>query len=658
MIRNYIKVAIKYLTKHKGYTLINTLGLSVGIACCILIMLFVKSEWSFDRMHSKENRIYRAWLEEHYKGEVFRNTVTPVPLGPVLQGGLPEAEATCRVATLRPLVRIGNNGFNDPVTMVDSTFFNLFDFKLKTGDTRSVFREKTSIVLTESLARKYFGNEAAIDKTIDIALGNDTLPFRVSAIVSDPPLESSLQFGMLIPFSNAVNVWNENTRLKAWSNVVLETYVMLKSGTELTGTHQKIQSIMNPLVAQNYKPGEYIIRLQPLRDLHFNASLPEDMPRPSDPKYSYILATIGLLILLIACINFVTLSIGRSVTRALEVGVRKVLGADRRQLIGQFWGEALLLTFLAMIAGILLAWLFHGSFNQLANRELALEADGFTLLFCLVLAIIIGLVAGIYPAIILSGFKPIEVLKGKMRSGNIGFFRKGLIVGQFVASIIMIIGTFTVGKQLQYMRDKDLGFNREHTIVVSTNKSRAEGNKLAGLFKSALKQQPAVISTTASLFSMAEYGWMNLGYTDDKNVFRQFRMNQVDADFVPSMGLQLVAGRSFSKDQPSDSNYILVNEALVKEYGWKDAIGQKLPGEYQQRVLGVVKDFHFESLHNPIRPVVLTMKPDSIFSQSSDISFNASPRPRISVRFREGNLQEHVELLRTTWKSVAGDQDF
>ena len=658
MFRNYIKVAFKYLSKHKGYTLINTLGLSVGIACCILIMLFVKSEWSFDRMHKKEDRIYRAWLEEHYKGELFRNTVTPVPLGPVLQSGLPEAEATCRVATIRPMVRIGSNGFNDPVTMVDSTFLDVFDFEIKTGDLRTVFKEKNSVVITETLARKYFGNESAINQIIELGLGRDTLPFRVAAIAADPPLESSLQFGMLIPFSNADKVWSENTRLKAWSNVVLETYVMLKKGTDLSATHNKIQGIMNPLVAGNYKPGEYIIRLQPLSDLHFNASLPEDMPGPSDPKYSYILATIGVLILLIACINFVTLSIGRSVTRALEVGVRKVLGAERKQLVGQFWGEAILLTMMAMLAGIGLAWLFHESFNRLANRELLLKADGFTILFCVLLMLLIALVAGIYPAIVLSGFKPVEVLKGKMRSGNIGLFRKALIVGQFVASIIMIIGTFTVGKQLQYMREKDLGFNKELTIVVSTNKSRAQGYKLSKLFQAALKQQPSVVSTTASLYSMGEYGWVNLGYTDEKNVFRQFRMNEVDAEFIPSMGLQMVAGRSFSKNQPSDSNYILVNEALVKEYGWKDAIGQKLPGEYEERVLGVVKDFHFESLHNPIKPVVLSMKADSIFSKSSDMSFPASPRPRISVKFREGNVQEHVELLRSTWKSVSGNEDF
>jgi putative ABC transport system permease protein len=295
----------------------------------------------------------------------------------------------------------------------------------------------------------------------------------------------------------------------------------------------------------------------------------------------------------------------------------------------------------------------------LANRELTLAADGFTILFCFILVVVIALIAGSYPAIILSGFKPIEVLKGRLRAGsNMGFFRRALIVGQFVASIVMIIGTITVAKQLSYLRTKDLGYDREHVVIVETNKGRAEGNQLAQRFKVVLNQNPAVINSTTSLYSMAEYGWMNMGYMDNKDAFRQFRFNAVDANFVDAMGLKIIAGRKFSADNTADSNYILVNEALVKEYGWKNPLGQRLPGKYGHRVLGVVKDFHIESLHNPIKPVMLALKPDSIFTGSSDVSYSTSPQPRISVRFRGGNLQENITFLRSAWKSVAGDQDF
>ena len=659
MFRNQLKVALRYLTKHKGYTIINTLGLAVGIACCILIMLFVKSEWSFDRFHSKSDRIYRAWLEEHYQGELFRNTVTPIPLGPVLQAGLPDAEATCRVAGLTPTVKYNNNAFNDPVSIVDSNFFKVFDFDLIEGDIKNPFPNKNSIVITKTYSKKYFGSTSPIGKNLELQLGDDKILFTVSALAKDPPLESSIQFGMLIPFSNAVHLWSEGARTKAWSNVVVSTFVLLKKDVPVEHVNKKIASILDPLVVKNYKPGEYLMRLQPLMDIHFNSTLPDTIAKPSDPKYAYILATIGILILLIACINFVTLAMGRSATRALEVGVRKVLGAQRQQLIRQFWGEALLLTVLATSIGIGLAFVFQKPFNQLANRELHFTFNAFTVLFCFLLMAIIALLAGIYPAFVLSRFKPIEVLKGKLNIGNnIGIFRKALIVGQFVASIVMIIGTFAVGRQLNYLQTRDLGYNKEHIIIVSTNKPRKDGNPLAQLFKNAIQKNPEVISSSASLYSMAEGGWMTFGYTDDKNAFRQFSFNAVDADYVKTMGLHVVKGRAFSKTNTADSNYFLVNEALVKEYGWKEPIGQRLPGKYEQRVIGVVKDFNIQSLHTAIGPVVLALKPDSFFRYSSDVSFAFSPQPRISVRFNKGDLQKHIAFLRSAWKSVAGDQEF
>jgi putative ABC transport system permease protein len=659
MIKNYFKVAFRYLSKHKGYTLINVSGLAVSVACCILIMLFVRSELSFDRFHTKSDRIYRAWLEEHYEGQVFINTVTPIPLGPVLQANLPEVESTCRVAALAPLIKYNNNTFTSSVNMVDSTFFNLFDFELKEGNEKSVFQNASSLVISAGTAKKYFGKESPLGKNLELQLGDDKVLFTVTGVVKDAPLESSIRFDMLIPFSNAPHLWSENTRTQAWSNVSVESYVMLKKEHEVAVANAKIPSIMNPLVTKNYKPGEYLIRLQPITDIHLNSSLPAGNQNISDPKYSYILGTIGILILLIACINFVTLSIGRSTTRALEVGVRKVLGADRQQLVRQFWGEALLLTLIALVIGIVMAVICLKPFNQLANRELGLTVDAFTVLFCFVLILIIGFIAGIYPAIVLSGFKPIQVLKGRLKTGNsMGFFRKGLIVGQFVASIIMIIGTITISRQLHYLRSKDLGYNKEHIIVVSTNKKRVEGFKLAALFKTAVEKNPMVKDVTTSLYSMADYGWMNLGYIDDKGVFRQFKFNAIDVAFFKTMNLQLVAGRSFSKDNPSDSNTILVNEALVKEYGWKDAVGQRLPGKYEHTVIGVVKDFHIDDLHTPVKPAVMAIKPDSIFSRSTDVSYASSPRPRISVRFAGGNIKDEIEFLRTSWKSVAGDQDF
>lgn len=659
MFRNYIKVTLRYLAKHKGYTAINVAGLGVGIACCILIMLFVRSEWSFDRFHATKDRLYRAWMEEHYQAEIFRNTTTPIPLVPVLQSSVPEIESACRVSSGNTAVKYNNVSFNDPVALVDSNFFSFFSFPLKEGPAKTPFANSSSVVITERTAKKYFGNGRAIGKALEIDLTKGKTLFTVTGVAKDPPLESSIQFDILLPMSNAPLVWSERAITNGWTNVAVESFFVLKSGTDVQKTNAKIASVLDPRVADIYKPGQYLVRLQPLTDIHFNSTLPDDIAKPSDPKYAAILASVGFLILLIACINFVTLSIGRSTTRALEVGVRKALGAERKELIKQFWSESILLTLFAIILGVGLALLLQKPFNQLANRELSLGANGFTFLFLFLLVVVIGLLAGIYPAFVLSAFKPIEVLKGKLKAGsNIGLFRKALIVGQFVASIVMIIGTFSIGKQLNFLRSKDLGYNREHVIVVSTNQSRKTGNQLAQRFKTELGKDPSVIGVTTSLYSMAHYGWMQLGYNDDKGVFRRFKFNAVDADFVPVMGLQMAAGRAFSKDNTADSNYILVNEALVKEYGWKDPIGQKLPGNYEERVLGVVKDFNIESLHSPIMPAVMALKPDSMFRHSNDVTYEASPEPRISVRFRGGNLQEHVALLQAAWKQVAADQDF
>lgn len=659
MFKNYIKVAFRYLSKHKGYTFINISGLAVGIACCILIMLFVRSEWSFNRFHTKGERIHRAWLEEHYQGEIFRNTVTPIPLVPVLQAGLPEVEAACRVASLNPAIKYGNNIFNDDVNMVDSMFFHVFDFPLLEGAIKNPFATSNSIVITEAAAKKYFGNDKPIGKTLELQLGDDKVLFTVTALAKDLPLESSIQFDMLIPFSNAPYIWSEQTRTSAWSNVSVASFFLVKEDVSPTVINKKIASILQPLVAKNYKVGEYNVRLQPLKDIYFNTTLPEPLTGDSNPKYSYILGSVGMLILLIACINFVTLSVGRSTTRALEVGVRKVLGADRQQLIRQFWGEALLLTLFSFIIGIVLAVILLKPFNALANRELSLSVDAFTVLFCCVLVLLIGLIAGIYPAFVLSGLKPIQVLKGKLGStGNMGLFRRALVVGQFAASIIMIISTITIGKQLKYLQSKYLGYNREHIVIIPTNKPPGEGAPLARKLRSELQKNPQVISSTSSLYSMANYGWMSLGYTDENKAFRQFRFNVIDADFIETMGLQIIRGRNFIKGNPSDSNTIIVNEALVQEYGWKDPIGQKLPGKYQQQVIGVVKDFHFESLHTNIKPAVMSLKGDSIFNASSDVSYAVSPRPRVSVRLRGGNLEENMASLRTAWKAVADDEDF
>lgn len=660
MIKNYLKTAIRYLLRNKGYTVTNVLGLSIGIASCLLIMLFVKSEFSYDKFHSKSDRIYRAWLHEIYEGKEFINTQTPIPLGPTLQSNIPEVESMCRVFSYSTLVQYRGNKFNEPLNMVDSNFFQLFDFKLAEGNIHTAFHNSRSMVISQELAKKYFGKDQAIGKTLELQLGNEMVLFTVSAISKKTPVESSIKFDMLIPHSNDHYFFSERARTQGWTSVFEETYLLLQNGKTGKDVEAKMTELAKKIAGDNYVEGEYNVKLQPITKIHLDKSLPSGNLPVSDPAYGYILGTIGILILLIACINFVTLSVGRSATRAMEVGVRKVLGAERKQLIRQFWGEALLITFISMIVSVGMAFLFLKPFNTIANRELVLSLNGFTILFLISLVTVIGLIAGIYPAVILSAYNPVKVLKNRMQSPvSIGFFRKALIGAQFTASIIMIIGTIVVGRQLNYLQNKNLGFDKEHIVIVSTNKPRAEGTPLAEKFKTELLKNTQVLGSTISLFSFSEPGWVNVGYEDDDKVYRNFRMNSIDADFAGNMKLQLIKGRNFSAGNPADiTNSMIVNESLVKEYGWSEPIGQKLPGRFEQTVIGVVKDFHFESLHNKIQPLVLVMRPDSIFRKANDIGIVYSPQPRINVRLKEGNLQDQIVSLEKDWKSVAANQDF
>jgi len=413
-------------------------------------------------------------------------------------------------------------------------------------------------------------------------------------------------------------------------------------------------------LGENYVEGAYIVSLQPITKIHLDTSLPAGIEATSNPKYSYILLTIGILILLVACINFITLSIGRSATRAMEVGVRKVLGAERKQLIRQFWGEAILVTIISVIIAIGLTSLLVKPFNQIINRQLSLQFDLSFIGYCILIIILIGLVAGIYPAIILSGFRPVEVLKGKLKLGNrSGLLRKSLITGQFVTSIAMIVCTIVIGGQLNYLRNKDLGYQKEQVIIVPTNKPRLKLTELAELYRNELMKQPQVVDASVSLMSFSETPWIGVGYADDKNVYRTFQFNAVDPYFIKTMKIQMAEGRNFSSDNPADyTSSMIVNEALVKQFGWKNGVGQKLPGRIEQQIIGVVKDFNYQSLHTAVLPLAMVVKPDSFFRRIDDINFGSPLQPRISVRLKAGNLAASLNLLKQVWKSVAADQEF
>ncbi|MGE5107753.1 MAG: ABC transporter permease [Sphingobacteriales bacterium] len=660
MIRNYLKVATRYLLRYKSYTAINILGLAVGITCCILIMLFVRSEFSYDRFHNKADRIFRVSQHEKYEGQDLVNTVTPLSLASVMQQTYPEIESSCRVFAFNRLVKVDQNSFSEDIRMVDSTFFRVFDFKLIEGNRDNPFPTSNSVIVTEETAKKFFGKaNNAIGKQVEMELGDAKVLFTVSGVAKKNPEESSIRYKILIPYNNAKYMFGPGA-FNNWFNVQSETFVLLKPNVVASDLQKKFPSMIKKQLGEDYKEGAFNLRLQPITAIHLDTNLPAGNEPISNPKYSYILSTIGILLLLVACINFITLSIGRSTSRAMEVGVRKVLGAERQQLIHQFWGEAFLLTLISVVIGLALSALLVKPFNQLISRDLILHFDITFFVFCFSLIAIIALIAGIYPAIILSGFKPVEVLKGNLKmKGNTGWLRQSLVVGQFVASIAMIICTITIGEQMKYLQTKNLGYNKEQVIIVPTNKRRTEGLKMAQLYQAELLKHPEVAQSAISLYSFSETPWVELGITDDKKVYHSFQFNAMFPEFVKTMGIELKEGRTFSSDNPSDfTSSAIVNEAFVKEFGLVDPVGKKLPGKFEQQIIGVVKDFNYESLHTKIRPLMMVVMPDSVFRRTENMNFNSPPQPRISVRMRSGNIAANINVLQAAWKAIVPNQDF
>ncbi|MFC4722793.1 ABC transporter permease [Geojedonia litorea] len=659
MIRNYFKIALRNLMHNKGYTAIKIAGLAVGVMCCILIMLFVNSEWSFDKFHSKSDRLYRVWQDEKYEDQNFINTITPIIMGPTLEANIPEVEGMCRVLSVNPTITYSQKDFTDQALMVDTSFFRLFDFKLLEGNRANLFPQTNTVVLSKTTAKKYFGNTSAVGQYLEMQLGNEKEQFIVTGIIEDAPEPSSIQYNMLISFANVGKLFSEGLQ-KSWFNIFGETYVMLREGVSPEQLYPKFPDMMKQALGENYQPGGFEVYLQPITEIHLDTSLPQGIQPISNPKYSYILATIGILILLVACANFVILAIGHSSSRAREVGVRKVMGAEKHQLIYQFMGEALIVTCVSMILGLGFSLALLNPFNTIINRELAFPLDISFILFCLLLVLVIAFISGFYPAIFLSKFNPVVVLKGKLSSKKgSGLLRQSLVIGQFAASIAMIICTIVIGQQIDYFKSKDLGYNKEQIIVVSTNLNRKDGTVLAERYRTELLKHPEVAEATVSLYSFAESPWITLGFTNEMNAYRSFQYNTVDANFIESMDIKIKEGRAFNHQITSDiTNAAVVNEAFASLFGLDEPIGKKLPGPFQQEIIGVVKNFNFQSLHTPVAPLLMTMRSDSIFSKTENIGMAFSPQPRISVRMKAGNLSDNVKILEEAWKQVAPNQDF
>ena len=668
MFKNYIKTAFRNLRKGKVYSYINLAGLSIGTAVFILLLLFVKDEWTFDQFHQNGDRIYRAWVKEHFNGEIFFNTVTPYILGQELRDNFPEIEQAVRYTTMNTQVKKGNFSEAELVHVVEPEFLEVFDFPLVRGKADQVLEELRQVVVTEQMGQKYFGDPSPVGQTLTMQFNGEWTDFTVSGVIDKAPGNSSIQYDLLIPFENTKAFMSERG-MTSWTNVNVETYLLLDENSPSDEMAAKVAPFIDEKVAKIYEPGEYIVGFQPLTDIHLNNEYPVGFIQVNDGRYPYILSGVALLILLLACINFTTLAVGRSVSRAKEVGVRKATGASRGQLMMQFWSEAILTSSISVILGVLIAESVLPFFNTLADKQLAIIYAPTTIMAGVGLCLMIGLLAGIYPALVLSGFSPIQTLRGAI--SKMGHDKhlvlRGLVGFQFVLSILLIICTMVMAQQMRYLQNKNLGYDQEQVVVVPYARSgvgfvelNEEGKQVTGVLRNELVGKSGIQEVARSIHTFGTPGWMNVGYTEEASErFRSFFVNGVDGHFLDLMDIELVEGRNFSKEAGADQKAVIINEAYARTFGLENPVGQPLQKPFEEFiVIGLAPNFNFESLHKDVQPLCLSTEPIGLLRIASDITYEDNLNPKLSIKISGENLPASLSTMRLAWQKAAPELPF
>ncbi|ELR69807.1 putative ABC transporter permease [Fulvivirga imtechensis AK7] len=671
MLRNYFKIALRNLSRHKFYSFINVAGLAVGLACCLVITLFVMDELSYDDYHTKKDRIYRLTSHGAYGGNQYVFPVAPAPLAPALITDLPEVEKVVRFRSrgsyLVTTPQMTESYKEHKLIFADKDFFQVFSVPMLKGNPETALKDRMSLAISRSIAQKYFANEDPVGKTMIL---DGAQEYHVTAVYEDMPANGHLQFNFLMSMASL-----EESKNTEWLSNNFYTYVLLREGTSQSDFYQKMNAmaagyIEPQLIAfigktmKEFEEGGNKIdfKVQPLNDIYLHSDFIFDIGPIGDISYIYMFSAIAIFILVIACINFMNLSTARSSNRAKEVGVRKVLGSFRSHLVRQFLTETILLCLIAFALAIALASIALPFFNELAGKNMALPVDSLTF-YAIILgcALFIGILAGLYPAFFLSAFKPINVLKGKLALGTgSSFIRSGLVVFQFFISILLIIATATVYKQLNYIQSKKLGYDKEQVLLV--NDAYMLGTKMAA-FKEELSQLPNVANVSISGYmpvqgyNRSDMSFWEQGLEPTEDNMVNMQIWDVDEGYISTLGMEVVLGRNFNKDIASDSNAVILNEAAFKAYGFEEgkenfiqtffydyATGQTRPDKLiTYRVIGVVKDFHFESMKENIGRLGMRLRP----SVST-----------LAIRFSTSDIQTVISSTEDVWKKFTAELPF
>lgn len=653
MFKNYLKIALRNIKKHKGYSFINIAGLALGLSCCILILLYIRYELSYDKYHSDSRYIYRVVRE--YQGEQNWYNSSEHPLAASLKGDFPEVIKATRVKKNDEVGVVEQNSkrFNEGgIYFVDQDFLEIFTFPLLSGDIHNALKEPFSVILTKEMAEKYFGNEEPLSKTLRIKewYGERKYDYKIKGVLKNIPENSHFTFDFLISY-NTLYTLKRGGRdsVETWSYYEPKTYVKLESHSNPINLEGKF-----PAFLRKYKGGDSSserLHLQPLTDIHLGGNLRYELETNSDMRYIYLFSAIAFFIMLIACLNYINLSVARSAKRAIEVGMRKVVGANKVQLVRQFLGESMVFSILALMISFLLVGLVLPAFGYLIERNLTLSLfqDLDILLVFLGIAVFIGLFSGSYPAFFISSFHPLQIIKGTLRIGSksSAVFRNSLVVVQFVVSIVLIVCTFVIHNQLSFIRNRNLGFDKEQMVTVYTMDRNLKKNPES--LKRELLKNPEILGVSASLDLPTTIRRTSTIEWEEQGEIRKLGLNYtfVDYDYFNVYDIELAKGRKFSEDFSMDKEQaVVINETAARNLGWEDPVGRRFQTQGREwTVIGVIKDFHFQSLHWEIAPLVF------LFHEGRGIDY-------FSIKVRPSNIPSTLGFIEENWIKISPEFPF
>ncbi|HEV7380332.1 MAG TPA: ABC transporter permease [Dyadobacter sp.] len=661
MLTNYLKIAWRNLVQYKIYSGITIMGLAVGLAACMLSGLYVQDELNYDSFNLNAGRIYRINGVLTSGGKSMEVAVAPTPMGQTMKQDFPEVEQTTRFGKYASqLVKNGDIEIREQrILYADSTVFDVFTLPMLSGNRKKALAEPQSVVITESMARKYFKGKNALNQSLIF----DNEVRTVTGVIADIPVQSHFAADFLLPLYET-----RDAKAAKWGNHIFNTYLLLKPGTDAVVLESKfeqmLQTYLDPALQRYFQTtlakarqagNDYRYSLMPLSKIHLYSDRAGELSPNSSISTLWIFVVIGLIILIIAVFNFINLTTARSAQRSREIGVRKVMGSGKTALLFQFLSESLFVTFFALLTGIGFLWCILPVFNQLAGKQLDIQNIVSLGLFVGPGALCVGILAGLYPAFFLSSFKPIKALKGRV-SGENGGLRTSLVVLQFSVSVLLIICSLLVHQQLKYMQGRQVGFDKQQVVIVKTGQL---DRKDVVLFKNEMRSNAGFTSAAISGFlPVTSSRWNDMWYaekeTDQRNAVNMQEW-MVDSDYLPTFSLQVKAGRNFMHGDASDQESAIINESAAKQLGYQSAIGRTIhkPGGEKLTIIGVIKDFHYESLRDRIQPLIL-VKNGAILSVSIEESFSQA----VSFKLRTTDFNTNLKSMEATWKQLFPGKTF